>query len=129
MLEKRTGYNFGGYDVYINVIGGLKIDEPASDLAIALALYSGLRDIPIGDDVAMFGEVGLGGEIRAVSHIRERVREAARMGFSKCIVPKSSFKNVKQVAYGISISGVGKSSTQAFRCLRCSQKESERNKE
>ena len=129
VLEKRTGYNFGGYDVYINVIGGLKIDEPASDLAIALALYSGLRDIPIGDDVAMFGEVGLGGEIRAVSHIRERVREAARMGFSKCIVPKSSLKNLdKSENYGISIYGVA-NLQQAFKVLEMFTKESEGNKE
>ena len=129
VLEKRTGYNFGGYDVYINVIGGLKIDEPASDLAIALALYSGLRDIPIGDDVAMFGEVGLGGEIRAVSHIRERVREAARMGFSKCIVPKSSLKNLdKSENYGISIYGVA-NLQQSFKVLEMFTKESEGNKE
>lgn len=129
VLEKRTGYNFGGYDVYINVIGGLKIDEPASDLAITLALYSGLRDIPIGDDVAMFGEVGLGGEIRAVSHIRERVREAARMGFSKCIVPKSSLKNLdKSENYGISIYGVA-NLQQAFKVLEMFTKESEGNKE
>ena len=125
VLEKRTGYNFGGYDVYINVIGGLKIDEPASDLAISLALYSGLRDIPIGDDVAVFGEVGLGGEIRAVSHIRERVREAARMGFEKCIVPKSSLKNLdKSENYGISIYGVA-NLQQAFKVLEMFTKESD----
>ena len=106
VLEKRAGLLFGAYDVYINIIGGLKIDEPASDLAIALALYSGLLDKDIGDDVAVFGEVGLGGEIRAVSHIRKRVREAARMGFEKCIVPKSSLKDLdKSEDYGISIFG------------------------
>ena len=121
--------HIGGCDAYINVIGGLKIDEPASDLAIALALYSGLRDIPIGDDVAMFGEVGLGGEIRAVSHIRERVREAARMGFSKCIVPKSSLKNLdKSENYGISIYGVA-NLQQSFKVLEMFTKESEGNKE
>ena len=117
VLEKRTGYNFGGYDVYINVIGGLKIDEPASDLAITLALYSGLLDKPVGDDVAVFGEVGLGGEIRAVSHIRERVREAARMGFAKCIVPKSSLKSLdKTENYGISIYGAA-NLRQAFKVI------------
>ena len=125
VLEKRTGYNFGGYDVYINVIGGLKIDEPASDLAITLALYSGLLYKAVGDDVAVFGEVGLGGEIRAVSHIRERVREAARMGFAKCIVPKSSLKSLdKTENYGISIYGAA-NLKQAFKVLELLGKEAE----
>ena len=75
----------------------------------------------------MFGEVGLGGEIRAVSHIRERVREAARMGFSKCIVPKSSLKNLdKSENYGISIYGVA--NLRHSRCLRCSQKKAKETK-
>jgi len=117
VLEKRTGFAFGGHDVYINIIGGLKIDEPASDLAVSLALYSGLTDRVIGEDVAVFGEVGLGGEIRAVSHIRERVKEAARMGFEKCIVPKASLKNLdKSENYGISIYGVA-NLKQAFKVL------------
>lgn len=117
VLEKRTGYIFGAHDVYINIIGGLRIDEPASDLAVTLALYSGLCDKPIGEDVAVFGEVGLGGEIRAVSHIRERVREAARMGFEKCIVPKSSLKSLdKSENYGISIYGAA-NLKQAFKVI------------
>lgn len=117
VLEKRTGLLFGSYDVYINIIGGLKIDEPASDLAVAIAMYSGLCDKPIGDDVAVFGEVGLGGEIRAVSHIRERVREAARMGFEKCIVPKASLKDLdKTEKYGISIYGAA-NLRQAFKVI------------
>lgn len=125
VLEKRTGYSFGGFDVYINVIGGLKIDEPASDLAIALALFSGLCDKPIGDDVAVFGEVGLGGEIRAVSYIRERVREAERMGFTKCIVPKASLKNLdKSEKYGISIYGAS-NLRQAFKVLEMLGKDKE----
>ncbi len=117
VLEKRTGYSFGGYDVYINIIGGLKIDEPASDLAVALALYSGLCDKVIGEDIAVFGEIGLGGELRAVSHIRQRVREAARMGFDKCIVPKSSLKELdKSEDYGIAIYGAA-NLKQAFKVL------------
>ncbi|MCH5325323.1 MAG: DNA repair protein RadA [Eubacterium sp.] len=117
VLEKRAGFAFGGFDVYINIIGGLRIDEPASDLAVALALYSGLCDKIIGEDVAVFGEVGLGGELRAVSHIRQRVREAARMGFEKCIVPKSSLKELdKSEDYGISIYGAA-NLRQAFKVL------------
>ncbi len=122
VLEKRTGFIFGGHDVYINIIGGLKIDEPASDLAVALALYSGLCDRAIGEDVAVFGEVGLGGEIRAVSHIRQRVREAARMGFEKCIVPKSSLKDLdKSENYGIAIYGAA-NLRQAFKVIETIEK-------
>ncbi len=117
VLEKRAGFLFGAFDVYINIIGGLRIDEPASDLAIAIALYSGLTDKATGDDLAVFGEVGLGGEIRAVSHIRERVREAARLGFTKCIVPKASLKDLdKSENYNISIYGVA-NLRQAFKVL------------
>ncbi len=126
VLEKRAGLLFGAYDVYINIIGGLKIDEPASDLAIALALYSGLQDKDIGDDVAVFGELGLGGEIRAVSHIRQRVREAARMGFEKCIVPKSSLKDLdKSENYGISIYGAA-NIKQAFSVIEAISKAEEK---
>ena len=125
VLEKRTGYIFSAHDVYINIIGGLRIDEPASDLAVTLALYSGLCDKPIGEDVAVFGEVGLGGEIRAVSHIRERVREAARMGFEKCIVPKSSLKSLdKSENYGISIYGAA-NLKQAFKVIEMLAKSGE----
>jgi DNA repair protein RadA/Sms len=106
VLEKRTGLLFGTYDVYINIIGGLKIEERAADLGVALALYSGLTDIVIPEDLAVFGEIGLGGEIRNISNIRERVRECARMGFNKVIVPKSALKNLdKREDYGISITG------------------------
>ncbi|MCL2108868.1 MAG: DNA repair protein RadA [Oscillospiraceae bacterium] len=106
VLEKRTGLLFGTYDVYINIIGGLKIEERAADLAIALALYSGLTDIVVPEDLAVFGEIGLGGEIRNISNIRERVRECARMGFNRVIVPKAALKNLdKREDYGISITG------------------------
>ena len=106
VLEKRTGLLFGTYDVYINIIGGLKVEERAADLAIALALYSGLTDLVVPEDLAVFGEIGLGGEIRNISNIRERVRECARMGFTRVIVPKAALKNLdKREDYGISITG------------------------
>ena len=94
VLEKRAGYFFGNTDAYINVIGGLKLDEPATDLSVALALISSLKDVPIRDDVLAFGEIGLGGEIRSVSHCEQRIKEAARLGFKICIIPRHNFKSV-----------------------------------
>lgn len=94
VLEKRGGYFFGNLDAYINIIGGLKLDEPAADLAVAMALVSNLLDKPIGDDVAAFGEIGLAGEVRAVMNIQTRVNECARLGFTKLILPKASMKGL-----------------------------------
>ncbi len=94
VLEKRAGYFFGNTDAYINVIGGLKLDEPATDLSVALALISSLKDVPIRDDVLAFGEIGLGGEIRSVNHCEQRIKEAARLGFKTCIIPRHNFKSV-----------------------------------
>ncbi|MCL2071717.1 MAG: DNA repair protein RadA [Oscillospiraceae bacterium] len=91
VLEKRTGLFFGSCDVYINIIGGISATEPAADLSVALALYSGLCDEPVPETLAVFGELGLGGEIRAVNNTAERVRECLRMGFTHCITPKSEF--------------------------------------
>jgi len=94
VLEKRTGLFFGSCDVYINIIGGLSATEPAADLAVALALYSGLCDEVVPETLAVFGEIGLGGEIRSVNSAAERIRECARMGFKHCIVPKSVLKQL-----------------------------------
>ena len=90
VLEKRAGYFFGNMDTYINVIGGLKLDEPSTDLSVALALISGLKDVPLPESALAFGEIGLGGELRAVGHCEQRVREAARLGFTRCIIPKQN---------------------------------------
>src|SRR3954465_2397133 len=87
VLEKRAGLNLLGEDVFINVAGGLAVDEPAADLAVLSAVASSVRNRPIQERSAVFGEVGLAGEIRAVSQSALRVREAAQMGFSRCIVP------------------------------------------
>ena len=94
VLEKRTGYFFGTLDTYINVVGGLKLDEPAADLSIALALVSGLTDKPINEDTIAFGELGLAGEIRSVANINMRIKEASRLGFKRCIIPAGSMKSV-----------------------------------
>ncbi len=96
VLEKRAGYFFANTDVYINVVGGLKLDEPASDLSVALSLISSLKDTPIRDDVIAFGEIGLGGEIRSIGSCDQRIKEAARLGFNRCIVPYHNFKTLNQ---------------------------------
>ena len=88
VLEKRAGLKLSLFDAYINVIGGLHLDEPGADLAVALAVSSSYRDSVIPDDVVAIGEVGLTGEIRSVSHMNQRLSEAARLGFKKCIIPK-----------------------------------------
>ena len=94
VLEKRCGYFFGNLDSYINVIGGLRLDEPAADLAVALALASNLLDRPLSDDMVAFGEIGLVGEIRTVNRAAARVREAERLGFARCILPKQCIANL-----------------------------------
>lgn len=94
VLEKRGGYYFSDMDAYINIVGGMKLDEPALDLTIVMALVSSLKDYALRDDVLAFGEIGLSGEIRGVSHCEQRIKEAARLGFNRCIIPKSNYKNI-----------------------------------
>ena len=103
VLEKRLGFFFGQLDVYVNVVGGLRIDEPAADLSIALALYSGITDKPIDEKLLAFGEIGLGGELRSVSHIAQRISEAQRLGFKRCIVPKHSLSAIDKSSFDIDI--------------------------
>lgn len=88
VAEKRAGMKLSLFDAYINVIGGLQLDEPGADLAVALAVASSYRDSPIADDLVAIGEMGLTGEIRSVSHMNQRLAEVARLGFQKCIIPK-----------------------------------------
>lgn len=106
VLEKREGLYFSSLDTYLNIVGGLRLDEPAVDLAVAMALVSGVRDIPIEDDMVVFGEVGLSGEIRTIPRIIERVKEAQRLGFKKCVVPKSTVKQLTSLKDSIEIIGV-----------------------
>lgn len=94
VLEKRAGYFFSNCDAYINIVGGLRLDEPATDLSVALALISSLKDTPIRDDTLAIGEIGLGGELRAVSFCEQRVKEAERLGFSRCIIPRHNLKTL-----------------------------------
>jgi DNA repair protein RadA/Sms len=88
VLSKRVGLRLGDQDVFANVIGGLRIDEPASDLAVAVAIASSARDKPVAADLAFVGEVGLSGELRAVGQLPARLNEAAKLGFRRCVVPR-----------------------------------------
>ncbi len=95
VLTKRVGLRLADQDVFVNVIGGLQIGEPASDLAAAVAIASSVRNRPVAADIAIIGEVGLSGELRAVGHLETRLKEAAKLGFKRCLVPASS--QLKQV--------------------------------
>lgn len=107
VLEKRAGYFMNSCDVYINVAGGLRIDEPASDLPVALSLVSSLKDKVLRDDCIAFGEIGLAGEIRAVSYAETRIREAIRLGFKKCIISAHNLNELNESLFGkIEIKGV-----------------------
>ncbi len=94
VLEKRCRLSLSNHDVYVNVAGGLKIDETAVDLGICAAIISGLCDCPIASDMVFIGEVGLGGELRSVSQIEKRLSEIHKLGFKTAVVPKMSMKNV-----------------------------------
>ncbi len=95
VLEKKAFLPLSNQDAYVNVVSGIKLDEPAADLAIALAVASSFKNVSISKDLVAIGEVGLTGEIRSVSSIEKRVKEAERMGFSQCLVPESSRKQIK----------------------------------
>ena len=106
VLEKRLGLYISNLDTYLNIVGGIRLDEPAADLAVAMALVSGLRDIPIDENTIAFGEIGLSGELRSVPRAQARVTEAARMGFKQCIMPKSCLKQITAVPESIKLVGV-----------------------
>ncbi|MSP14199.1 MAG: DNA repair protein RadA [Chloroflexi bacterium] len=89
VLTKRVGLRLTTQDVFVNVVGGLRITEPATDLAVAVAIASSYRNLPVAPDLAIMGEIGLSGELRTVSHAERRLREAAKLGFKRCLVPKS----------------------------------------
>ena len=95
ILEKKAGMDLYGHDIFLNIAGGIRIDEPALDLGVICALSSSMLDKPVPPDTAVCGEVGLAGEIRAVANIELRIREAERLGFSRIIVPKTNFDRFK----------------------------------
>ncbi|MBQ8388673.1 MAG: DNA repair protein RadA [Clostridia bacterium] len=122
VLEKRLGLKFFTSDVYMNVIGGLRLDEPASDAAIALALISSLTDRVVPDDLVAVGELGLSGEVRAVSNLEQRVKEAARLGFTKAIVPYRNVEKRKLTVDGMELIPI-KSIYEALKVMKAENKE------
>jgi DNA repair protein RadA/Sms len=105
VMEKRLGMHLAGQDVYVNVVGGMRIDEPAIDLGIVMAVTSSLRERPIDHRTVVMGELGLGGEIRAVSQAELRIREAAKMGFRRCLLPERNLERLDPI-HGIELIGI-----------------------
>ncbi|MBC7259797.1 MAG: DNA repair protein RadA [Chloroflexi bacterium] len=102
VLSKRVGIRLGDQDVFVNVVGGMRITEPAADLAIALAIASSVRDVPVAADMAIVGEVGLSGELRSVSQTERRLIEAARLGFRRCLIPKTGTR-ARNIPSGLAV--------------------------
>lgn len=105
ILEKRGDIGLGAFDVFVNVAGGVKIDEPAVDLGTMVAITSSFKDVPANSKSILIGEVGLGGEVRAVNQIERRIKEAEKLGFENCIIPQGNLKTLNQ-RFDIKISGV-----------------------
>ncbi len=105
VLEKRLHLPLSSYDAYVNIAGGIRLNEPAMDLALVLAVISSYKDVPISEQTIVFGEVGLSGEVRAVSMAKQRVLEAKKLGFTRVVFPQSSWESVKNIT-GISLVGV-----------------------
>ncbi|HAT51480.1 MAG: DNA repair protein RadA [Nitrospirae bacterium] len=97
VLEKRLGLGFFNHDIFLNVAGGFRITEPAADLAVAASLFGSLKNLSLGSGLVVVGEVGLGGEVRAVSHVATRLREAAKLGFDRAILPEKCMKTIADV--------------------------------
>jgi len=105
VLEKRVGLHLQHQDAYINVIGGIRIDEPAADLGVAISIASAFKNFEIDHDTVVMGEVGLTGEVRAIHRVESRIHESYKLGFKKCIVPEENAKNLKKLS-GIEVIGV-----------------------
>ena len=116
VLEKKVGLNLGNQDVYLNVVSGLKINEPAIDLGIIAATVSSFKNIPIDTEIVVLGEVGLTGEVRSINLIEKRIKEAEKLGFKKCIIPESNKKLLKE-NYNLDIIGV-KNINEAIKALK-----------
>lgn len=107
VLEKRAGYFLGNLDVYLNIVGGLQLDETACDLAVCMAVVSSMLDRPVPDDMVAIGEVGLGGEVRSVANLELRLREARRLGFVRAVVPKYALKQIETQEFaGMELLGI-----------------------
>ena len=108
VLEKRGGFHFGVKDVFINIAGGIKVEDPSIDLAIVCALLSSFEDVPLPQHICFAGEVGLSGEIRAVNRIEQRIAEAEKLGFEKIILSKYNAKSLGKLKFGIEVVALGK---------------------
>ena len=105
VMEKRLGLHFTGHDVYVNVVGGLRIDEPTVDMGIVCAVLSSFRETALNSRLVVMGEIGLGGEVRPVQHADLRIREAMKLGFTRCVVPEANFEQWKPVE-GLDVLGI-----------------------
>jgi DNA repair protein RadA/Sms len=106
ILEKKIGLGLAEQDIYLNLAGGIRVAEPAADLAVALAVCSSFRNAALDPGAVVFGEVGLTGEVRGISHPEARVREAEKLGFSACVLPKASLPRVSAANCRIRCTGV-----------------------
>ena len=106
VLEKRLDMSFINHDAYVNIVGGMRLDEPAADLAVAMALVSGMKNIAIDERLIAFGEIGLSGELRSVPRAQSRINEAARLGFTKCVIPKACMKQISSCPNSLELIGV-----------------------
>lgn len=105
VLQKRCGVRLHDQDVFVNIVGGLKVSEPAADLAVAVAIASSMRDMPVAPDLALIGEVGLSGELRSVGQIQARLNEAAKLGFRRCLAPKGMRRGRDETPKGLDVVG------------------------
>lgn len=108
VLEKRCGFQMGRYDVFLNMAGGIKVEDPAIDLAICVALVSSLEELAVPDKICFAAEVGLGGELRAVNRVEQRISEAEKLGFSRIYISKYNKKSIDLTKVGIQVSAPGK---------------------
>jgi DNA repair protein RadA/Sms len=108
VLEKRGGFQFGNKDVFLNIAGGLKVEDPAIDLSIACALLSSFEDVAVPMNACFAGEIGLSGELRAVNRIEQRITEAEKLGFESIYISKYNKKSISNKKYNIEIRAAGK---------------------
>jgi DNA repair protein RadA/Sms len=108
VLEKRGGFHFGVKDVFLNIAGGLKVEDPSIDLAVLCALLSSYEDVSLPQHTCFAGEVGLSGEIRAVNRIEQRIAEAEKLGFEKILVSKYNQKSLKNQKFNIEVVSMGR---------------------
>ena len=98
-MERRAGYFFGNLDVYVNIVGGIALRDTSCDLAVCMSMISSLLDKPVSDKLIAIGEVGLGGEVRSVPNLEQRLREAERIGFEQAVIPRPSLRHLDPADY------------------------------